>query len=68
MINETSEPAHESLTVPTNDPGACEQEQRAKGWKLDNIFVGRFHPSMCEGRLYALRFWRPVPPPQMELL
>lgn len=68
MKDEVREPTLTSLTVPTNDPGACEKEFRAQGWKPDNLFVGLFYPKMCDGHLYALRFWRPIPPLQGELL
>lgn len=55
----TERPTH--LIVPTNDPGACELEHTAQGWIVANLYVGRFFPGKCEGKLYALEFWRPKP-------
>lgn len=68
------EPNPNLIVVPTNDPGTCEAEWRAKGWRPLNLYALKFYPSMffelrprCQ---WAIQFWRPPPEPpkQGELL
>lgn len=58
------------LTVFTNDPGEAITYE-AKGWTMSDMLVMKFFPGMNDlmnPKLYALRFWRPVPPKQPNLL
>ena len=59
------EPAPNHVVVPTSDPGATEAEYRAKGWFVGNCYAGKFYPTLCDGHLWAVSFWRPA---QTELL
>lgn len=66
-----SEPSPTQLLVPTNDPGACEAEHKARGWNVGNLYVLKFYPSMqqdlIERTLYAMSFWRAEAEKQPEL-
>ena len=57
-----------SPLVPTDDPGATEREYEARGFKVEQIYVGKHNPGKCGGCLYAIRFWRPAPPEQPDLI
>ena len=49
-----------SLTVPTNSPGDTEIEFTTKGWIVGNLYAGKFYPTICDGHLWAIQFWRPA--------
>ena len=58
----------EVIVVPTNDPGGTEAEYRALGWKCCDLLAAPWHREICEGKQWAVRFWRPAPTKQPELL
>ena len=58
------------LVIFTNDPSES-LNPNPTVWTLSDILVLRFHPGMQDlmnPKLYALRYWRPEPPKQPELL
>ena len=67
-LSHDPEPNPNLIVVPTNDPGATEAEYVALGWTCCDLFSKRFNPDLCQGKLWAIRFWRPEPPQQPELL
>jgi hypothetical protein len=58
--------------VLTDDPGNCEAEYKAKGFRLMNLYVLKFYPAMqtdlLNQRKYGLQFYRRAPEPQLQLL
>jgi hypothetical protein len=59
------------LIIFTNEPGDAASYE-AQGWTLSDMLVMKFHPGLnpdlLHPKLYGLRFWRPEPPKQGELL
>ena len=64
-------PNFNRLVIFTNDPGEGVNYE-AVGWILSTIEVLKFqpglNPDLINSKRYALRFWRPDPPRQPELL
>ena len=58
--------------VLTDDPGACEAEHKAQGFRLLTLYVLRFHPAMqpdlIDRKCYAMKFYRPAQDPQGQLI
>lgn len=57
-----------SIIVPTDDPGKTEAEYRAQGWIPANLYAAPFYQRYCEGRRWAIQFWKPEQPEQRELI
>ena len=59
------------LVIFTNQPGDPPPPSNPP-WTLSDILVLKFHPGLnpdlMNPKLYALRFWKPVPPKQGVLL
>jgi hypothetical protein len=56
------------IVIPTNDPGATEAEYRALGWNCCDLLARPWHIDLCRGKQWAIRFWRPEPLQQRNLI
>lgn len=50
------------LYIPTDDPAPVVAEYEAKGWHRSDIYVKFAFPTLCDGKQFCLRFWRPEQP------
>jgi hypothetical protein len=59
------------LVIFTNNPGDPPPPSNPS-WTLSDMLVLKFYPGLnpdlLNPKLYALRFWKPAPPKQPELL
>lgn len=65
-----ADPTGNLIYVPTDDCAATEAEYKAKGYRLLNIYVGKFYPGMqdlIDRKAWVLQMFKPAPPPQREL-
>ena len=56
------------LLVPTDDPGAAEAEYGPQGWIVSDLYAKPFNRELCQGKQWAVRFFRTAQPRQPELL
>lgn len=56
------------IVVPTNEPGKVEAEYTAQGWFVCDLYAKPFHRELCGDFQWAIKFWRPAKPKQVELL
>ena len=65
-MNPPDAPNPDQPMVPTDDPGRCEAEYKAKGFLLMNLYVARFYPGLLEPgdhRQWICQFYRRRFPP-----
>ncbi len=55
------------ILIPTNDLAGTESKYLALGYRVGNLYVGKFFPKLCQDHLYAVSFWKPAPKEQPEL-
>jgi len=58
------------MTVFTDSPSESLNPD-PKVWTLSDMLVLKFNPAqrdLMNPKMYALRYWRPAPPEQLELL